>query len=136
MDELIKRIVKKFKTNCPFTIAEKLNIDVWKADLGESTRGYYFRTMKRKYIAIHEDLPNDWARFVCAHEIGHDQLHKGFGLYSFEHTTLFNPGRLERQANRFAVLLLTHGDDIQPGETAEQVCLRNGIPREMYRYFF
>jgi Zn-dependent peptidase ImmA (M78 family) len=136
MDKLIHRLVRRYKTNCPFTIAKYLNIDIKYADLGKVTRGLYYKKLRQRYIVLHENLSKEWARFVCAHELGHDRLHKGIVLFSFEHSTLFNPGRFERQANRFAVLLLTHGDDIQPGETAEQVCLRNGVPREMYKYYF
>jgi Zn-dependent peptidase ImmA (M78 family) len=136
VDKLIHRLVRRFKTNCPFTLAENLNINIWYADLGKSTRGFYYRKLRRRYIVIHEHLPEEWARFVCAHELAHDRLHKGIGYYFIEQNTLLNPSRFERQANLFAVRLLTYGDEIHPGETAEQICLRNGVPREMSKYFF
>ncbi|MDF2961373.1 MAG: hypothetical protein K0S39_3108, partial [Paenibacillus sp.] len=41
----------------------------------------------------------------------------------------------ERQANLFAVKLLTSFDEIQPDETVEQFCSRNGIPEEMHEFY-
>ncbi|HHY68203.1 MAG TPA: ImmA/IrrE family metallo-endopeptidase [Alicyclobacillus sp.] len=132
----VKRLVRRYKTNCPFTLAKSLNIELRREYLGKATRGIYYRKLRHRYIVVHEDLPDEASRLVVAHELGHDRLHKGVGYYFVEQNTLFNPGRFERQANRFAVLLLTYGDEIGPGETAELVCVRNGVPAEMAKYLF
>lgn len=135
MDKIINPLVRRNGTNCPYTIARSLNISVWFEDLGASTRGFYFRKLRRRYIAIHQDLSEEWQRFVCAHELGHDRLHPGISRFFIEEHSFFNPGKFERQANEFAVKLLTAGDQLQPNESVIELLLRNGVPEEMRRYY-
>jgi len=135
MDKTIQMLTKRYRTNCPFYIAKQLNINVWFDDLGDSTRGFYFRKLRRRYICIHNGLSEFWARFVCAHEIGHDRLHPGISRFWLDQHTLFNPGKFERQANRFAVKLLTSLDTPEHGESLEHFLIRNGVPVEMIQYY-
>lgn len=135
MDDIISKLVRKHKTNCPFTIAKQLNINVWRADLGESTRGFYFRKLRRRYICIHEDLDEVWARFVCAHELGHDRLHPGISRFWLDEHSLFSAGKFERQAHRFAVKLLVALDTPEPDDTLVTLLTRNGVPPEMMSFY-
>lgn len=135
MDKLIRSLIRKYKTNCPFEIAEHLNITVWYRDLGKSTRGLYVRKLRRRYIVIHEDLDGPWKRFVCAHELAHDRLHPGFSRFWLDEHSFFNAGKFERQANKFAIRLLTAGDSLRRGETIAEFLRRNGVPEEMARFF-
>lgn len=134
MDDTIRRLTRRYKTNCPFRIAEELGIHVRYRYLGEETRGLYFRKLRRRFIVIGSNLSEEWQRFVCAHELAHDRLHKGIGYYFLERQTLFQPGKLERQANLFALKLLTFGHAPTEGETAEQYLVRLGIPLELNEY--
>lgn len=134
MDKLIHRLIRRFKTNCPFALAENLNINIWYADLGKNTRGLYMRKLRRRYIVIHQDLDEHWKRFVCAHELGHDRLHPGVSRFWLDKSSLFNPGKYERQANKFAVRLLTAGDSPRRGEPISAFLRRNGIPEEMSKF--
>ncbi|GIP38612.1 ImmA/IrrE family metallo-endopeptidase [Paenibacillus sp. J31TS4] len=134
IDSNIRKLVKKYNTNCPFVLAEKLNIMVEYRTLPPSCRGYYLYVRKRRFIAINKALPYIMQRFVCAHELGHDRLHKGFGHYFIEQNTLFNPGKFERQANTFAVRLLTYDRHFEEDESVESFCRRNDIPLEMVEY--
>jgi Zn-dependent peptidase ImmA (M78 family) len=132
----VRNLVRKYKTNCPFEIASYLNINVRFRSLPESIRGFYFRARRRRFIVINDDLSYEWQRFVCAHEIGHDRLHRGFlGYYFIEQHTLFNPGKFERQANLFAVQLMTAFSEIKEHETLECFYARNGVPQEMLGKF-
>lgn len=135
MDETINKLVRKFSTNDPFRIAEGMNIEVWFRDLGDNTRGFYYRKLRRRYIAIHEGLDRAWQRFVCAHELGHDRIHPGISRFFLDEHSFFSAGKLERQANKFALRLLTAGEYIQPGETVEDFLRRNNIPPEMSKFF-
>jgi len=135
MHDIVRSLVRKCKTTCPFTIAKHLNIHVRFEDLGETTRGLYVRQLRRRFIVIHNQLSYEWQRFVCAHELGHDRLHGGIGRFFIEEHTFFAIGKYERQANQFAVQLLSHGREIEPGETAAQFCKRNGIPEEMVDFY-
>lgn len=134
MDILINKLVRKHKTNNPFLIADRMNINVWYLDMPESVRGFYLRTLKRRYIAINMNLSYEWQRFVCAHELGHDRLHKGIGRYFIDEHTLFTPGKYERQANQFAIKLLVFDEERYEDETNEQFYQRHGVPLGMIKY--
>ncbi|MBD2870951.1 ImmA/IrrE family metallo-endopeptidase [Paenibacillus arenilitoris] len=136
MDKLIMRLIRKYKTNDPFVIAEGLGIHIRYADLGEGTRGLYFKKLRRRFIVIHERLDEDWRRFVCAHELGHDRLHPGINRFWLDEQSFFDAGKFERQASKFAVRLLTAGDSPARSETLEQLLMRNGVPKEMHRFYF
>ncbi|MUG24737.1 ImmA/IrrE family metallo-endopeptidase [Paenibacillus macerans] len=134
MDDTINRLVRKFKTNDPFKIAEGMNIEIWFRDLGDNTRGLYYRKLRRRYIAIHEGLDLPWRRFVCAHELGHDRLHPGISRFFLDEHSFFSAGKFERQANRFALKLLTAGQYIEQGETIGEFLMRNNIPPELSKF--
>ncbi|WP_028609424.1 ImmA/IrrE family metallo-endopeptidase [Paenibacillus harenae] len=136
MDKMILKLIRRFKTNDPFIIAEGLGIYIRYADLGDGTRGLYFKKLRRRFIVIHERLPEDWRRFVCAHELGHDRLHPGFNRFWLDEQSYFHAGKFERQASKFAVRLLTAGDSPARSETLEELMMRNGIPKEMQRFYF
>lgn len=135
MDEIIRKLIRKHKTNDPFQIAKQLNINVWYGDLGKSTRGMYVRKLRRRYIIIHENLDEHWQRIICAHELAHDRLHPGISRFYLEEQSFHNAGKYERQANKFAIRLLTANDRLQSGESVQEMLLRNGIPRELSKFY-
>ena len=135
MDNTILKLIKKFKTNDPFEIAAHLNIFVRYEDLGSGTRGMYFKKLRRRYIVIHNGLNTEWQRFICAHELGHDRLHPGISRFWLDEQSLYNAGKYERQANKFAVKLLTAGDTLKTDETIRDLLFRNQIPVEIDQYF-
>ncbi|WP_309402725.1 ImmA/IrrE family metallo-endopeptidase [Brevibacillus laterosporus] len=100
MEETRNNFVKRYKTNSPFTISRSLGIHIRFTDLRQTTRGISYRKLRRRFIVIHDDVNNEWQRFVCAHELGHNRLHKGLGYYFFEQNQLFNQVNLnDRQMN-------------------------------------
>ncbi|PDO11780.1 MAG: ImmA/IrrE family metallo-endopeptidase [Candidatus Reconcilbacillus cellulovorans] len=136
MDALIRQLIRKYRTNNPFELAEHLNITIWFRDLGSGTRGLYMRKLRRRYIVIHEGLDDPWKRFVCAHELGHDRLHPGLSRFWLDEHSFFHVGKFERQANKFAVRLLTAGDSPARDETIVEFLRRNDVPIEMARFYF
>jgi Zn-dependent peptidase ImmA (M78 family) len=132
LDDIIRKLVRRFKTNDPFVIAKGLNIIIRHAEFGPGTRGLYYRRLRRRFIVIHNDLPEEWQRVVCAHELGHDRLHSGLSQFWIDEHTFFNSGKFERQANIFAVKLLTQLTEREPGETEESYLLRCGIPKQLH----
>ena len=134
MDKIIRHLIRKYKTNCPFELANYLNINVWFRDLGKSTRGLYVRKLRRRYIVIHEGLDDQWKRFVCAHELGHDRLHPGLSRFWLDEHSFFHAGKFECQANKFAIRLLTSGDSPRRGESISDFLRRNNVPPEMSRF--
>lgn len=136
MDQVIMKLVRRFKTNDPFRIAQELNINVRFTNFEGGTRGLYYRVLRRRFIVLHAGLDEYWSRFVCAHEIGHDRLHPGLSRFWLDNHTLFNPGKFERQANKFAVRLLTAGDSLESDESIVDLLRRNGVPEEMQKFYF
>ncbi|WP_020621244.1 ImmA/IrrE family metallo-endopeptidase [Paenibacillus daejeonensis] len=132
---VIRRLLRKYKTNDPFILAEYLNIEVWFMDLGTSTRGMFRRTMRRKYIIIHEGLDEYWRRFICAHELAHAILHPGINRFWLDENSLFCKGRYEREASMFAVELLIANDPVLTGESFLDVLQRNHVPVEMHSFY-
>jgi Zn-dependent peptidase ImmA (M78 family) len=135
MDKLIQTLIRKYNTNCPFTIAEHLNIHIRFIDLGEHTRGIYYSKLRRRFIVINSRLNPQWQRFICAHELAHDRLHRGLNRFFLDEYSLLNTNKYERQANEFAIRLILSNTNIQPSETIENFFLRNGVPTIMIKYF-
>lgn len=98
-------LVKKYKTNCPFTLARELNIHIAYESLGQ-TMGYYTKDFRIKFIHINQQLTDKDQAFTCAHELGHALLHPTLNTPFLRRHTLFSVDRIERQANTFAVELL------------------------------
>ncbi|MGF7049114.1 Zn-dependent peptidase ImmA (M78 family) [Paenibacillus sp. DS2015] len=135
MDDTITKLVRKFRTNDPFQISEGMNILIRFTSFGDGTRGLYYRTLRRRFIVIDENLDDHWQRFVCAHELAHDRLHPGFNRFWLDEHSFFNVGKFECQANRFALKLLTHTTDPEIGESKETYLLRCSIPRELHKFY-
>lgn len=133
VDRTINQLIKRFRTNDPFKIAEGLNILIRYADLGDGTRGFYYRVLRRRFIVIHSGLSETWQKVICAHELGHDRLHPGINRFWLDEQTFFQPGRFEKQANQFAVRLLCREEKME-GETVKEFLVRNGVPLEMEPY--
>lgn len=131
----VRKLVQKFETNDPFIIAKGLNIMVRYADLDETTRGFYVRMIRRRFIVINKNIDEIWQRFVCAHELGHDRLHPGINRFWLDEHSFYHPGKYERQANEFAIRLLTSGDFPQKDDSIIELFIRNGIPEEMLQYY-
>lgn len=132
---MIRKLIRRFGTNDPFVIASGLNIHIRFDDLGESTRGIYFKTLRRRCIFIHSGLDEPHQRLVCAHELGHDRLHPGLNQFWLDAHTFTNTGKYERQANQFAVRLLTAGDTFEKGQTIKSILQRNNVPTEMEPFY-
>lgn len=135
MRKMIKKLIRTYQTNCPFEIARSLGIHIRYSDLGKSTKGLYCRKLRRRFIVLHNDLTPEWERFVCAHELGHDRLHKGINRFFLEEHSYFQAGKWERQANHFAVLLLSAEQPPLPDEPLNIYFPRIGLPGEISTFW-
>lgn len=126
-EQLGQKLVKKFATRDPFTIAEGLGIHIYEEDFGR-LKGMYRVILKRRCIFLNRNLPEETRRIVCAHEIGHDRLHRdlamGGGLQEF---MLYDmTARPEYEANMVAAAILLPSDEVLDyiytyGYDAEQI---------------
>lgn len=130
----VHNLVSKFKTNDPFELANYKNIHVILFNLHEEIQGFYKYDRRNKYIIINSNLDEPAKKFVCAHELGHSQLHSRINTPFLRKNTLFSTDRIETEANRFAVSLLLYDKDLQCYETKCSCLRENGIPLEMERF--
>ncbi|SDH69614.1 protein of unknown function [Aneurinibacillus thermoaerophilus] len=131
IEQQVKKLVKKYNTICPFELADYVKVHVRYCDLPANVFGLYKRVNKQSFIVLNQNHNYIIQRFTCAHELGHRFLHRALGYFFIEEHTLFQPGRYEREANHFAVMLLTHNAEMIEGETIEQFYARHGIPKEI-----
>ena len=64
-------------------------------------------------IYIDRELDEPEARWVCAHELGHALLHRGYNRIFMDQHTYFPVNRYEIEADRFAVDLLYDDDELR-----------------------
>jgi len=129
-DYIISRadsLISRFDTRNPFQIAKELGITVVHWDGFNRLKGMYRAIKRNRYIFINSNLDRRTAIIVCAHELGHDQLHrelgKGNGIHEF---SLYNmASRCEYEANVFTAELTLPDDEtiqlIKEGYDSEQI---------------
>ena len=108
------RLVKRCGTRDPFSIARQLGIEVLFCEDFGPLKGMYRVIKRSRFIFINENLSGQMQRIVCAHELGHDQLHrnlaKGSAIQEFmlyDMTT-----KPEYEANIVAAEILLDTDEI------------------------
>ena len=121
------QLVRKFGTRDPFKIAEGLGIKVMFVDDFKELKGVYRVIKRNRWIFINSNLSEWMQKVVCAHELGHDQLHRhlatGDGLMEF---VLYDmASRPEYEANVLASEVLLSDDEIMEhlrnGYDAQQI---------------
>lgn len=135
IERTVQRLIRKYKTSDPFEIATAMNINISFLDLPDDCRGYYLRTLRRRFIAINSNLSEEWQRIVCAHELGHDQLHRGMSRFFLNEKTFFSAGKYEVEANEFAVNLLLYDQRPEEDEAMSHFFARNNLPVEMIKFY-
>lgn len=107
-------LVKRCGTRDPFKIAKELGIEVLFCEDFGPLKGMYKVIKRNRFIFINQNLSERMQRIVCAHELGHDQLHrnlaKGNALKEF---VLYDMAtKPEYEANIVASEILLDTDDI------------------------
>lgn len=69
-------LVNRQGTRDPFRIAHELGIEVLFCEDFGPLKGMYRVIKCNRFIFINKDLSPRMQTIVCAHEIGHDQLHR------------------------------------------------------------
>ncbi|OAB48505.1 ImmA/IrrE family metallo-endopeptidase [Paenibacillus antarcticus] len=130
----VSKLLQKHGTNNPWEIVNQKGILLFFDELGDIW-GYYNRFVRVPMIHINNELTEFNSRFTCAHELGHHLLHPNVNTPFLKKNTLFCVSKIEREANHFAIHLLTGGDKPYPDETKQQFLLRNGIPVDMHCFY-
>ena len=105
-------MVKQTGTRNPMKIASEIGVMLRYSEELDKLLGLYTYRWKHRIILLNDKMEEIMARMVCAHELGHEALHrdiaKGEGLKEF---VLFNmKDTTEYEANAFAAHLII--DDV------------------------
>jgi Zn-dependent peptidase ImmA (M78 family) len=78
-----------------------------------SIKGMYAYVLRNRYIVLNNNLGEVEQRIVLAHELGHDQLHRGscFRAFTDRSSILYETHRREIDANYFSAQLLIPDED-------------------------
>ncbi len=111
---LAMQLQRRFDTRNPFRIAERLGIDVIYTDQLKRLKGMYRVIKRNRFIILNSKNSERMSRIVCAHELGHDQLHRRFaGEQALQEFELYDMStRREYEANIFAAGLLLDTDEL------------------------
>ena len=128
LTEIGERLVKRCGTRDPFEIARQLGAEVlFCPDFG-SMKGMYRVVKRNRFIFLNRDLTPQMQRIVCAHELGHDQLHRRLAANSaLQEFMLYDmTAKPEYEANIVAAEILLDTDEILDyvynyGYTSEQI---------------
>lgn len=107
-------LADRFASRDPFLIARLLGIHIKHTDRFKRLRGMYFIVCGERYIALNNANSEQMNRIVCAHEIGHDQLHRAFAEErAMQEFMLYDMAtRPEYEANVFAANLLLEDETV------------------------
>ena len=108
-------LVRRCGTRDPFQIANALGINVMDdcENLG-SLKGMYCIVKRNRFIFLNKDLSPQMKRIVCAHEIGHDRLHRALAKkHGLQEFVLYDMAtKPEYEANIVAAEILLDSDEI------------------------
>ena len=107
-------LVRQCETRDPIKIAKQIGVEVMFCENFGPLKGMYRVIKRNRFIFLNCDLDERMMRIVCAHELGHDQLHralgKGNGLQEF---MLYNMTSVpEYEANIVASEILIDNDEL------------------------
>lgn len=106
--ESAMRLVRRFKTRNPETIAQLLGIEIIYNPDFSHLKGFYIVMNRKRYIVVNDNLDDSQKRIVLSHELGHDRLHRKLaGDAGLQEFVLYDmKSRPEYEANLFAAELL------------------------------
>lgn len=131
--DVVKTLITRYKTSNPFELASHRNIHVIEYNLHQEIKGFYKYDKRNKYIVINSNMESFQQRFVCAHELGHAELHSRVNTPFLRASTLYSSSRIEVEANTFAVELLIPDSTISldSQSTIFEAAAEYGVPKEV-----
>lgn len=110
IDQYVDGVKEYCSSNDIYEIYNTLNIEIKKIDKDDpilkGNEAVYIRNyFGIEVVFIKDNLPYQYEKFVLAHELGHAILHIEIITAAYN-SQLINQGKLERQANCFALKLL------------------------------
>ncbi|WP_148866657.1 ImmA/IrrE family metallo-endopeptidase [Thermosediminibacter litoriperuensis] len=132
---VVRRLVKKYKTSDPFELMDALDIIYVKYPLPENVRGFYFSKLRRKIVVINSIYEKRRQIVTAAHELGHCLLHPKMNAIFLDLNTLLVTSKYENEACKFAAELLMYNIDLTKyeGYAMEQIACSLEIPENILR---
>ncbi|MDQ0269980.1 ImmA/IrrE family metallo-endopeptidase [Cytobacillus purgationiresistens] len=124
---IVKNLIRKHKTACPFELAKKLKIEVVFVNLGKKVLGFYTKHNQIPVITINENADSLQQIFILFHEIGHHVLHKDINTPFLSEFTLFSTIKIEIEAHTFALEFLFFNKEVITEEDLEMY----GVPKQL-----
>lgn len=76
LSQVGRRLVERCATRDPFQIARTIGVEVLFCENFGPLKGMYRVIKRNRFIFLNQDLSEGMQKIVCAHELGHDQLHR------------------------------------------------------------
>jgi len=113
IQSVASNLIQRYDTRDPFELCKATGVEVFFANLG-SLKGMYKYLKRNRFAVINQDLDDYTRKLVCAHELGHDLLHRGLSkkLCLQEFVLYDMKSRPEYEANLFASEILLPDDEI------------------------
>lgn len=107
-------LVRRCGTRDPFGIARQIGIEVMFCGGFGPLKGMYRVIKRNRFIFINRDMSEGMQKIVCAHEIGHDRLHRGLAKDgALQEFMLYDMAtRPEYEANVVAAEILLDIDEL------------------------
>lgn len=136
--EAAEHTLKRFGGRDIFETAENSGAKVWFRKLG-GLKGFYICERGVRYIVINEDADEALKRVICAHELGHDMLHRELSAGGIRENTMFlDSNKTEREANLFAAQVLISDsevlDEAEYCPSIDVLAYELGLPCEIVEY--
>lgn len=131
-------ILKEYGGRDIFETAENSGAKVWFRRLG-ALKGFYICENAVRYIVVNEDLDDMTKEVVCAHELGHDILHRELSAGGIRENTMFlQTNKTEREANLFAAEILLSDkavlSELEYNSSPNAVAYELNVPIELLEY--
>ena len=128
LSEVGERLVRRCGTRDPFEITRQIGVEVlFCPDFG-SMKGMYRVIKRNRFIFLNRDLAPQMQCIFCAHELGHDRLHRNLAKTgAIQEFMLYDmTTRPEYEANIVAAEILLDTDAVLDyvynfGYTSEQI---------------
>ena len=137
-----EKLVKRCGSRDPFEIARQLGINVMLCENFGSLKGMYRVIKRNRFIFLNNSLDENMLRIVCAHELGHDQLHRNMAKTTPIHEFMLYDmkSKPEYEANIVAAEILMDSDEVlryiysdSSGHSRDRTLHRLLLPVSAYR---
>lgn len=137
---IVQGLIETYNTRNIYDLIDSLDIMIIRKELQNGLKAKFFRDMfGNEFIYLASNINESEEKYLLAHEVGHAILHTDISV-EYYYNSLVNTGKLEKQADYFAVELLIDEANIDKqillDMNIEQLSSYFGIPIELIEYKF